>query len=261
MWDAESGAELACLRGHENEVTSVTYSPDGRRIVSGYPDGWLRVWDAQSGVELACLRVDPVTSVAYSPDGRRIVSGSYYHRLHVWDARSGAKLARLCGHEGMVTSVVYAPDGRRIVSGSSDKTVRVWDAESGVELACLHGHVFDVEGVAYSPDGRRIVSRAGSVMRVWDAASGECLQEIQGSGDVNSVAAAGETFLWRAMRQSLETVIEPAGGGEAVAWFPAELLRIAAHPSGRIWAGADGRHLYLIRLEVEPDSNRTGAAS
>ena len=35
VWDAESGVELACLRGHDDGVTSVSFDRAGRRIVSG----------------------------------------------------------------------------------------------------------------------------------------------------------------------------------------------------------------------------------
>jgi WD40 repeat protein len=54
VWDAASGAELACLSGHESAVSSVAFSPDGKRIVSGSWDDTARVWDAASG---ACLEV------------------------------------------------------------------------------------------------------------------------------------------------------------------------------------------------------------
>ena len=53
--------------------------------------------------------------------------------------------------------------------------------------------------------------------------NGECLEVIEGSGDVAAIAAAGSVFPWRAMNRNLESLIEPAGGGEAVAWFPAAL--------------------------------------
>ena len=47
----------------------------------------------------------------------------------------------------------------------------------------------------------------------------------------------------------LETVIERASDGQAIAWFPVALEHIATHPSGRVWAGSAGNRLYLIRLD------------
>jgi hypothetical protein len=77
---------------------------------------------------------------------------------------------------------------------------------------------------------------------------------IQGSGDVRVIADAGAAFLWRMIPREQETVIEPAGGGAPIAWFPAELRNITTHPSGRIWAGSGGEYVYLFRLVGEPDS-------
>jgi hypothetical protein len=149
--------------------------------------------------------------------------------------------------------------------------VRVWDAQNGAKLAVLRGHEFWVKSVCYSPDGRRIVSGSwdGS-MRVWDAHSGECLEVIQGSGDVRAIAAglgnwggAGDTLtpdpspaiegqeraVFRAIARRLETVIEPAAGGQAAAWLPETLEHITTHLSGRAWAGSASNHLHLIRVE------------
>ena len=216
------GAELACLRGHSLAVYSVAFDRAGLRIVSGSMDKTVRVWDAASGAELACLR----------------------------------------GHDREVKSVAFDREGRRIVSGSQDNTVRVWDAASGAELACLRGHDREVKSVAFDREGRWIVSGSDDgTVRVWDAASGDCLEVIQGFGDVAAIAAPASVFPWRAMSWNLETAIEPASGGEAVAWFPAALTRLATHPAGRIWAGSVGNHLYLIRLEGDPDSIPTGGDS
>ena len=35
VWDAASGQEVLTLKGHTDAVTSVAFSPDGKRIVSG----------------------------------------------------------------------------------------------------------------------------------------------------------------------------------------------------------------------------------
>jgi WD40 repeat protein len=66
--------------------------------------------------------------VSFSPDGRRIVSGSDDDTLKVWDAETGQEMLTLEGHSDWVRSVSFSPDGRRIVSGSDDNTLKVWDA-------------------------------------------------------------------------------------------------------------------------------------
>ena len=71
---------------------------------------------------------DWVSSVAFSPDGQRIVSGSGDETLKIWDANSGQELQTLKGHAAEVASVAFSPDGQRIVSGSRDTTVKIWDA-------------------------------------------------------------------------------------------------------------------------------------
>jgi WD40 repeat protein len=45
VWDAQTGQETLTLKGHSGSVTSVSFSPDGKRIVSGSGDDTLKVWD------------------------------------------------------------------------------------------------------------------------------------------------------------------------------------------------------------------------
>jgi WD40 repeat protein len=89
VWDASTGKELKTLNGH------IAY----------------------------------VTSVAFSSDGTRIVSGSYDWSVRVWNASTGKELMTLSGHTHYVTSVAFSSDGTHIVSGSDDQSVRVWDLE------------------------------------------------------------------------------------------------------------------------------------
>ncbi len=54
----------------------------------------------------------PVSSVAFSPDGQRVVSGSDDQTVRLWDAVTGVALQTLEGHSGLVRSVAFSPDGK-----------------------------------------------------------------------------------------------------------------------------------------------------
>ncbi|KAG9092618.1 hypothetical protein FS749_015567 [Ceratobasidium sp. UAMH 11750] len=173
-----------CLRtiSTEIEIRAAVFSPNGRRIATGSPDGTVGVWDAETGTAL----LEPirghsggVQSIAFSHDSRHIVSGALDRSVRVWDAETGvALLGPLQGHSDRVRSVAFSPNGHRIVSGSDDKTVRTWDAETGVELLQLQGHSNAVRSVVFSPDGHHVVSGSfDKTVRMWDADTGVALLE------------------------------------------------------------------------------------
>jgi WD40 repeat protein len=55
VWDASSGEEVKKLVGHTSSVRSVTFSTDGKHIVSGLSDNMVQVWGALSGEEVKKL--------------------------------------------------------------------------------------------------------------------------------------------------------------------------------------------------------------
>ncbi|KAL5512558.1 hypothetical protein ACEPAG_3211 [Sanghuangporus baumii] len=187
---------IKVLSGHTSLVSSVVFSPDGKRIASGFYDHTIRVWDADSGEVVSGPfkgHTHWVNSVAFSPDGKRVASGSDDRTIRVWDVDSGELvLSPLEGHTDRVQSVAFSPDGKRIASCSSDKTIRVWDADSGKAAADpFEGHTGSVYSVVFSSDGKCIASCSDDQsIRVWDAESGKLVSGLfqKYSGAIYSVA-------------------------------------------------------------------------
>ncbi|KAF8963104.1 WD40-repeat-containing domain protein [Flammula alnicola] len=177
VWDANTGLEaLPPFGGHSDWVTSLAFSRDGSKILSGSVDKTVRVWEANPSVSQAKasdisssdLEDRVVLSVAFSPDGTKIVSSSRDEAIVVWDIKTGTTVASLPPLQGNriansddVTSVAFLPrDGKKIVSAAcNDTTIRVWDAKTGSDVVPpIAAHSRGVISIACSPDGSKIVS-------------------------------------------------------------------------------------------------------
>jgi len=62
VWEAASGKQLLTLKGHRVEVTSVAFSPDGRRIVTASRDGMIKVWEAATAEQVAAWQAEENTA-------------------------------------------------------------------------------------------------------------------------------------------------------------------------------------------------------
>ncbi|KAG0287722.1 hypothetical protein BGZ96_008375 [Linnemannia gamsii] len=118
LWDITGGKTLHIMQGHTNGVSSVAFSPCGKKIVSSSWDKTVRLWSSETGKEMFVLRghASEVNVVKYAPDGRRLVSGSSDKTIRFWDSETGNP-GLACDASSKVNSLDYSPDGRRVVSG------------------------------------------------------------------------------------------------------------------------------------------------
>ena len=74
---------------------------------------------------------------------------------------------------------------RKAEKEKSAPMTRITMAPVKYYIGTLKGHTDYVWSASFCPDGRRIVSASGDkTIRIWDAATGECLRTLEGHADV-----------------------------------------------------------------------------
>lgn len=148
------------LAGHERVVTSVDFSPDGRRLVSASRDRDAILWDVATGNALRVLRAHfgPVSDARFSPDGRWIVTAGP-RSIGLWKASTGELVRLLEGPPGPFLAVRFTPDSRTILALSERGVVgryrcRVCDGIPG--LLALAEERLAATGRQLTPEEREL---------------------------------------------------------------------------------------------------------
>ena len=70
---------------------------------------------------------DAVSSISISPDGKTLANCSSDKTIKLWDVQTGAEIRTLSGHDNWVNSLSFSPDGKTLASGSEDNTIKLWE--------------------------------------------------------------------------------------------------------------------------------------
>jgi WD40 repeat protein len=187
--DAQTGEVLSRQTNFSGTVTSLSWSPDGARLVANHDAAYgIRRWRVSDNgsVRLFDPRASSSMAVAWSPDGTRIASGHVGGGVCLWTAASNWCEGFFRAHQSATFSLAWSPDGSRIVTGGG--VIRIWDTSTGALVRSFG----EVQGSTYPQVEWRaaagpIVSLESSfnepgntVLRVWDPGSGAVEAEFRG---------------------------------------------------------------------------------
>ncbi|HRE42665.1 MAG TPA: TIR domain-containing protein [Terricaulis sp.] len=265
--------EAAVLRGHESEVLSAEFSPDGKRFVTSSNDQTARVWDASTLQEVAVLRREQVGArlsiwnATFSPDSTQVATADISARI--WDATTGRGIADLYVNAFGVLSVAFDASGTHIATGCNDGVVRLWEAIPSTPsrwrtFATLRGHENFVRCASFNSDGTRVVSASyDHTARVWDAVSTSRQQLATLSGHEHYVVSAAfdragarivtaswdtTARVWDAYSAHELLVLRGHLGYLSSAKFSQDGLRIvtAGDQTARVWDSSSGREIAAL---------------
>ncbi|KKP07235.1 hypothetical protein THAR02_00665 [Trichoderma harzianum] len=213
LWEINTGECIEEFKGHGDKVNAVAFSHDSSSILSGSHDKTIRLWCIDTG---KCVRTFeghdfPVISVVFSHDSSFAASTSLDSVIWLWRIDT-SECIRILGMPGEIprefipgvfetptSSMAFSNDSSYLVSGFSDKTARLWDTNTGTSVTLSSPEAWQPQygaSLAFSHDLSLVASASYSVIRVWRADTGDCVQEFKGHDEhVCSIAFSHDSSL------------------------------------------------------------------
>ncbi|HQX49977.1 MAG TPA: hypothetical protein PLR25_08720 [Planctomycetaceae bacterium] len=196
LFNAIDGTAGPVFTGHTNVVTSLRFTGDSLRLVSGSLDQSICLWNVADGtlaarietpasinaVELVML--ENATNEKPSPE-QWIVTGHADNLIRVWTFPTAEvpvtmPLREIKGHGGSVSSLASIPQNpRQVISGSVDNTIRRWNLDNGQQMQ-QYNHGGPVVAVAVAPGAQRIASASENHTAKLFNINGQQIAEMRG---------------------------------------------------------------------------------
>ena len=177
VWDVNTHELLHDKRNHSDTINAVSWSTNGKYLVSGSFDSHAKVYDVDKEFE-EILTVEPngwrtVYGVAFSSDCKCVIITADVN-IRVFSLSSGEEVGIMSGHTKQVRCLAMTTDGTYLVSGAHDRTIKVWTMSNMMEYRNMAGHNNFVLKVKVTPNNKNVISSSSdNTMRMWDIEEGK----------------------------------------------------------------------------------------
>ncbi len=166
----------------EPAFSALTFTPDGKKLLTGGPGDFIRVWDVATGEELQRwpLEVPRPWSLTLSRDGKTLaVVMNQGYAIQLLDMANGKPSPSHAGHLAQVYLSALTPEGRTAITVSGDRNLLLWDVATSRVRHILEGHDGSISALQLSQDGRMLFTLGeDKTLRVWDLPSGKMRRRI-----------------------------------------------------------------------------------
>ena len=226
LWNMNSGKETDPIRlPSRTDRTDlgmdslVGFTPDGKSIMTGGPDGVLRVWDVRTGKESShvnCPDGSP-RAVAFAPDGKTMARIEGFRAIRIREYPSGRESIRLDGHGDAIEGIAIAPNGNTVATASDGGAILLWDRATS-QLKARLAAPDRPRTLIFSPDAKTLFTVGyDQPLQAWAVATGKERWRMEAKHDRAiqlSLAPDGKTIAWSGKLNTI--LLIDTGTGKAV---------------------------------------------
>jgi WD40 repeat protein len=131
IFDVAAHRRVAALSQDESIWSLARFTPDGRYIVGGSFEGWVRLWSTKTwkpATRILRGHAGEVLWESMSRDGRTLATGGFDGTVRLWDLPTQREVgAPLPGLPGRLTVPQFTPDGRSLLAITDAGRAYLWD--------------------------------------------------------------------------------------------------------------------------------------